>query len=98
EALLMGLRLREGVDVQALAHRLAMPETALIDRTRLAFHQKLGLAWSDRERVGVTPEGLPLLDALLAELVTDALAAAWAAPIPSRAGAIASPPDGAGPA
>lgn len=76
EALLMGLRLREGVDVQALAQRLAMPETALIDRTRLAFHQKLGLAWRDRGRVGVTPEGMPLLDALLAELVPDALAAA----------------------
>lgn len=76
EALLMGLRLREGVDVQALAQRLAMPETALIDQTRLAFHQKLGLAWSDRGRVGVTPEGMPLLDALLAELVPDALAAA----------------------
>lgn len=76
EALLMGLRLREGVDVQALAQRLAMPETALIDQTRLAFHQKLGLAWRDRGRVGVTPEGMPLLDALLAELVPDALAAA----------------------
>lgn len=76
EALLMGLRLREGVDVQELAQRLAMPETALIDRTRLAFHQKLGLAWRDRGRVGVTPEGMPLLDALLAELVPDALAAA----------------------
>lgn len=76
EALLMGLRLREGVNVQALAQRLTMPEAALIDRTRLAFHQKLGLAWSDRGRVGVTPEGMPLLDALLAELVPDALAAA----------------------
>lgn len=76
EALLMGLRLREGVDVQALAQRLAMPETALIDQTRLAFHQKLGLAWRDRGRVGVTPEGMPLLDALLAELVPDALAVA----------------------
>jgi oxygen-independent coproporphyrinogen-3 oxidase len=76
EALLMGLRLREGVDLAALAQRLALPATALIDRDRLAFHEQLGLAWSDGKRIGVTAQGMPLLDALLGELVPDALAAA----------------------
>jgi putative oxygen-independent coproporphyrinogen III oxidase len=76
EALLMGLRLREGVDPGALALRLGLGTEELIDPGRLAFHEKLGLAWRRDGRVGVTPEGVPVLDALLGELVPDALAAA----------------------
>jgi oxygen-independent coproporphyrinogen-3 oxidase len=75
EALLMGLRLREGIDPDALAQRFGLADD-LIDRDRLAFHQSLGLAWRDGQRVGVTAQGMPLLDALLAELVPDSLAAA----------------------
>ena len=75
EALLMGLRLREGVDTGRLAGRFALPGPA-IDRDRLTFYEKLGLAWSEGTRVGVTPQGMPVLDALLGELVPDALAAA----------------------
>jgi len=74
EALLMGLRLREGIDPVALALRFGLEE--LIDRDRLAFHEKLGFAWRDGDRIGVTPQGMPVLDALLGELVPDALAAA----------------------
>ncbi|HCI62337.1 MAG TPA: coproporphyrinogen III oxidase, partial [Erythrobacter sp.] len=29
----------------------------------------LGMAWSDGPRIGVTPRGMPVLDALLGELV-----------------------------
>src|SRR5688500_18788041 len=76
EALLMGLRLREGVGLAALGRRFGLPTGELIERDRLAFHERLGLAWSEGDRVGVTPQGMPLLDALLAELVPDALAAA----------------------
>jgi oxygen-independent coproporphyrinogen-3 oxidase len=76
EALLMGLRLREGVDLGALALRFGLASGDLIDRARLAFHERLGLAWSKGDRVGVTPEGMPLLDALLGELVPAALVAA----------------------
>lgn len=76
EALLMGLRLREGVDLADLSRRISVPAADLIDRERLAFHERLGLAWREGNRVGVTPRGMPLLDALLAELVPDALAAA----------------------
>lgn len=76
EALLMGLRLREGVDADALARRFGLEPGSLVDRERLAFYQSLGLAWHEGGRVGVTPQGMPLLDALLAELVPDALAAA----------------------
>jgi oxygen-independent coproporphyrinogen-3 oxidase len=75
EALLMGLRLREGVDLRALAARLALPERDLIDRERLSFYTRLGLAWIDDQRVGVTAQGMPVLNALIGELVPDALAA-----------------------
>src|SRR5688500_3218949 len=76
EALLMGLRLREGVDPGALAARFGLPAAALIERERLAFFESLGLAWSDGQQIGVTGQGMPVLDALLGELVPDALAAA----------------------
>jgi len=76
EALLMGLRLREGVDSLALAQRFGLGPRELVDRDRLTFHEKLGLAWSSGDRIGVTPQGMPVLDALLGELVPDALAAA----------------------
>ena len=76
EALLMGLRLDEGVDLAALSARFAIPASELIDRNKLALHESLGLARSDGSRIGVTPRGMPLLDALLGDLVPEALVAA----------------------
>ena len=76
EALLMGLRLDEGVDLAALSARFAIPASELIDRKKLALHESLGLARSDGSRIGVTPQGMPLLDALLGDLVPEALVAA----------------------
>jgi len=76
EALLMGLRLREGIDPEALARRFGLVAGSLLDCDRLAFYEDLGLAWRDGDRVGVTPRGMPLLNALLAELVPDSLASA----------------------
>ena len=76
EALLMGLRLREGIAPDALALRFGLAPDELVDSARFAFHQALGLAWHKDERIGITPQGMPLLDALLAELVPDSLAAA----------------------
>lgn len=76
EALLMGLRLAEGVDVAALSRRFGIPAADLIDAAKRSFYESLGLAWSERERIGVTPQGMPLLDALLGELVPAALVTA----------------------
>ena len=76
EALLMGLRLDEGVDLAALSARFAIPASELIDRNKLALHESLGLARSEGSRIGVTPQGMPLLDALLGDLVPEALVAA----------------------
>ena len=69
EALLMGLRLAEGVDLATLSRRFDVAPAALIDDAKLALYRDLGLAWKDGSRIGVTPQGMPLLDALLGELV-----------------------------
>jgi len=76
EALLMGLRLAEGVDLAALARRFGSSPAALIERRKLDFYRDLHLAWRDGDRVGVTERGMPLLDALLGELVSDDLVSA----------------------
>ena len=76
EALLMGLRLAEGLDLAALSQRFGIQADALVDPAKLALYESLGLAWREGGRIGVTPHGMPLLDALLGELVPAALVAA----------------------
>ncbi|WP_369026133.1 radical SAM family heme chaperone HemW [Qipengyuania sp. RANM35] len=69
EALLMGLRLAEGIDLETIARRFDVTPATLVDDAKLALYRDLGLAWQANGRVGVTPQGMPLLDALLGELV-----------------------------
>lgn len=76
EALLMGLRLTEGVDLAALSARFDLPRAGLIEDAALARLIALGLMWQDGARIGVAPPGRSLLDALLAEVVADTLVAA----------------------
>lgn len=76
EALLMGLRLAEGVDLAQLSRRFSIPVAELIDNQRMAFHASLGLVRHEGDRLVVTDAGMPLLDALLGELVAGSLVAA----------------------
>ncbi len=69
EAMLMGLRLAEGVDLAALAARLGLAAQDLLNADKFAFYRDKGLVWSEAARIGVSPAGMPLLDGLLAELV-----------------------------
>ena len=73
EALLMGLRLREGIDLAGLSARFGLAAAALCNPAKLAFYIGQGLCWQDGARIGVTPTGMPLLDGLLGELVPAAL-------------------------
>jgi oxygen-independent coproporphyrinogen-3 oxidase len=75
EALLMGLRLAEGVDLAALSARFALPREGLADEGALARLRGLGMMWAEGDRIGVMPEGRGVLDALLAEVVADTLVA-----------------------
>lgn len=74
EALLMGLRLAEGVDLAALGARFGLAD--LVDESAVARLSTLGLVWRKEATLGVTAAGRPLLDALLAEIVADTLVAA----------------------
>ncbi|MGF7152864.1 radical SAM family heme chaperone HemW [Novosphingobium gossypii] len=69
EAMLMGLRLREGVDLAAMAVRFGIAEDQLCDPAKARFYESQRLVWREGARIGVTPEGMVLLDALLSELV-----------------------------
>lgn len=76
EALLMGLRLGEGIDLGAMSERFGLPAEQMVDADRLRLLADLSLAWRSGDRIGVTPAGMPLLDALLGELVHGDLVAA----------------------
>ncbi len=76
EALLMGLRLTEGLDLGTLGARFGLPRQGLVDEAALARLRDLGLIWAEGVRIGVTPAGRGLLEALLGELVADTLVAA----------------------
>ncbi|MCS6931849.1 MAG: radical SAM family heme chaperone HemW [Acetobacteraceae bacterium] len=69
EALLMGLRLAEGVDPARIAARSGLPFEALLDSAVLARALEEGyLAWTGG-RLATTPEGRVRLDALLPALL-----------------------------
>ena len=76
EALLMGLRLREGVDLGQLATRFGFGAADLVSADKADFYTGKGLIWQDRGLIGVTDAGMPLLDGLLGELVAEALVSA----------------------
>ena len=76
EAMLMGLRLAEGVDLETMAARFGVTSEKLCDRAKAAFYQDQGLLRRDGGRLIVTGEGMPLLDGLLGELVPAELVSA----------------------
>ncbi len=76
EALLMGLLLREGVDLAALSQRFGFNAADLVNHAKADFYTGKGLVWQDRGLIGVTDAGMPLLDGLLGELVAAGLVSA----------------------
>lgn len=69
EALLMGLRLREGVDLARIAALSGMDQSALIDPAKVAHLAGLGLVVQQGTHLRVMPKGMPLLDAILPQIV-----------------------------
>jgi oxygen-independent coproporphyrinogen-3 oxidase len=70
EALLMGLRLREGIDLADIARRTGVTADALIDADAAARLAGYGLLVQSGSRITVLPDGMLLLDRILAELVS----------------------------
>lgn len=69
EALMMGLRLAEGIDIAKLAARLGLDERAMLDSAAVAQLAAHGLLRTDGSRLAVTPAGMLLLDAILPQIV-----------------------------
>ncbi len=68
EALLMGLRLAEGIDASVFARRTGQALDGSLDGTRLTRLVQLGFVESDTAGLRLTPKGRPLVNAVLAEL------------------------------
>lgn len=76
EAILMGLRLDEGIDLAALSARFGMARSQLCDAGKMDFYIQQGLVWKSGTRIGICAPGMALLDGLLGELVPAALVSA----------------------
>jgi putative oxygen-independent coproporphyrinogen III oxidase len=69
EALLMGLRLREGVDISALSDRFSINSADILDWKAVDKLVALDFVHRDMWKIQVTPKGFPLLDAILPQIV-----------------------------
>lgn len=69
EALLMGLRLREGINLAHVAQRTGVASDDLVKVDRLARLANHGLIAQQGSQLRVTPAGMLLLDSILAEIV-----------------------------
>ncbi len=69
EALLMGLRLGEGVDLARIAGLAQRAPAELVDGRRNRLPRQHGLMEVEGNRLRATPRGMLLLDAILAEVV-----------------------------
>ena len=69
EALMMGLRLAEGVDLADMALRTGRDPATMIDRKAMAQLATQGLVALSGSHLSVTPRGMLLLDAILAALL-----------------------------
>jgi putative oxygen-independent coproporphyrinogen III oxidase len=67
EALVMGLRLREGVSLGHIAAQTGL--TALVDDAQVSALAGHGLLTRDKDQLRLTDAGMPLLDRILAEIV-----------------------------
>jgi putative oxygen-independent coproporphyrinogen III oxidase len=69
EALLMGLRLKEGVDISALSDRFAIDSGDMVDFGAVDKLITLGFINRVDDRILITLDGFPLLDAILPQIV-----------------------------
>ncbi|MXP09542.1 radical SAM family heme chaperone HemW [Pseudoblastomonas halimionae] len=70
EAVMMGLRLNEGIDPDALAVRLGVNAGDHLSSSRVALFEREGLLATDGARIALTEDGMLLLDRIAAEILT----------------------------
>ena len=76
EALLMGLRLAEGIDLSAFEARFDRPRWSMVGKQALQTYHDLGFVWQRDDRIGVERKGMAVLNTLIAALVEDGLVGA----------------------
>jgi oxygen-independent coproporphyrinogen-3 oxidase len=81
EALVMGLRLSEGIDAAALARRFGFK--SIVDWKKVDRLVESGHVIRHDRRIATTAKGRLLLDRILAEVAIDLQASAVAAPLPA---------------
>jgi oxygen-independent coproporphyrinogen-3 oxidase len=69
EAMLMGLRLTEGVDLARVEARSGLGRDAFVDVNAVARLERQGLMRAEADRLRVTDAGILLLDSILSEVV-----------------------------
>jgi oxygen-independent coproporphyrinogen-3 oxidase len=69
ESLLMGLRLSEGISLERLSSRTGIAPDKMLDFIAVDKIARLGLITRNGDRITVTPQGMPLLDAILPQIV-----------------------------
>lgn len=69
EAMLMGLRLTEGIDLARVEARSGLERDAFVDTDGVALLMRQGLLAQYGDRLAVTDEGILLLDSILSEVV-----------------------------
>ncbi|PTQ07493.1 coproporphyrinogen III oxidase [Sphingomonas oleivorans] len=69
EALLMGLRLEEGVDLARIARRTGMAPDRLVDEAAITRLAKMGLVAREGSQLRILAPGMLLLDAILGDVV-----------------------------
>ncbi|MBO9696096.1 MAG: coproporphyrinogen III oxidase [Sphingopyxis sp.] len=69
EAMLMGLRLTEGIDLARIGVRSGLARAAFLDGGAVARLAGQGLMKQDGDRLAVTDDGILLLDSILSEIV-----------------------------
>ena len=69
EAMLMGLRLTEGIDLARIETRSGLARAAFVDTGAVARLAGQGLMRQDGDRLLVTDDGILLLDSILSEVV-----------------------------
>ena len=73
EALMMGLRLAEGVDLEALEAKTGLAVAEMVDDAEVEKLAGLGFVERRDDRLTILPKGMPLLDALLPKIISDVL-------------------------
>ncbi|WP_430415428.1 radical SAM family heme chaperone HemW [Parasphingorhabdus sp.] len=71
EALMMGLRLAEGVPLEALEAKTGLTIAHMLDAPAVDQLAKLGLLTMTDQRLTISAKGMPLLDALLPKIIAD---------------------------